>query len=198
MIAIRIIAIMMMAGIVFWACALALFVHLIPRTPVGDSVSTQAIVVLTGGSLRIAYGFELLEKDKAEHLFISGIGKNLKLADVLHEHAASDRVKQLAQQGRITLGYEASSTRGNAQETAKWVQKEQIRSIRLVTANYHLPRSMMELRRAMPDVIIIPDPVFPDRFQIDGAWWKDRVTRGLLLSEFHKYLASWMLWQVGV
>ena len=178
---------------VFWCAALLLFILLIPRNPVGDSVSTEAIVVLTGGSLRISYGFELLEKGKADHLFISGIAKDLTLKDILKEHGASPAVRRMATKDkRVTLGFQADSTRGNAIETADWVNKENIRSIRLVTANYHLPRSMMELRRAMPEVIIIPDPVFPDRFQMGGQWWRDRVTRTLVLSEFHKYLAAWL------
>lgn len=178
---------------VFWVVSLAYFIHLIPRTPVGDSVTTQAIVVLTGGSLRISYGFELLEKEKAQQLFISGIAKQLTLDEVLTKHGATDRVREMAmKEHRITLGFEADSTRGNAIETADWVKKESIKSIRLVTANYHLPRSMMELGRTMPHLIIIPDPVFPDRFQMEGDWWKDTVTRTLVLSEFHKYLAAWL------
>lgn len=178
----------------FWLAAFVYFINLIPRNAVGDSVSTQAIVVLTGGSLRITYGFELLEKGKAEYLFISGIAKDLKLADVLKQHKASKKVRQIAKEdGRIILGYDADSTRGNAVETAEWVAQRHIRSIRLVTANYHLPRSIMELRRAMPTVIIIADPVFPDRFQMEGKWWQDPVTRALVFSEFHKYLASWIL-----
>jgi len=39
---------------------------------------------------------------------------------------------------RIDLGYEAKNTRGNAVEVAKWVRDHQYKSIRLVTANYHI------------------------------------------------------------
>lgn len=171
-----------------WASALVIFVKSIPRTPVGDAVTTDAIVVLTGGSLRIAYGFELLEKGKAQTLFISGVDKESDLASVMEANHANARIRKLADEGDvIVLGYQADSTRGNAVETAKWMQEEGLKSLRLVTSNYHVPRSVLEFRRAMPHIIMIADPVFPDQFTLDN-WWEDAFSRGLLIKEFHKYV----------
>lgn len=181
------------AIVVFWVSAFAHFVAIIPYTPVGDSVSTQAVVVLTGGSLRIAYGFELLEKKKAKQMFISGVAKKSNMAALLDENHASKIIRAMAASNdKIALGYEADSTRGNAEETARWMKEKRLKSMRLVTANYHLPRSLIEFRRTMPDVIIIPDPVFPEDFQL-GRWWGDGVSRHLMFSEFHKYLAAWLI-----
>ncbi len=180
------------AIVVFWVAAFVHFVAIIPYNPVGDSVSTQAVVVLTGGSLRIAYGFELLEKKKAKKMFISGVDKESDMAALLDENQASDIIRMMAKSGdTIALGYEADSTRGNADETARWMKENNLKSMRLVTANYHLPRSLIEFRRTMPGAIIIPDPVFPTDFQLD-RWWDDAVSRHLMLSEFHKYLAAWL------
>lgn len=181
----------------FWLAAFGHFLQSIPRNPVGTAVSTDAIIVLTGGSLRITYGFELLEQGKAQKLFISGVGKDSTLESLLVAHNATPRLRERLQAGEveIALGHVADSTRGNAEETARWIADEQIRSLRLVTSNYHLPRSMKEFRRLMPDVIMIPDPVFPDSFKYD-EWWRDSLSRTLILSEFHKYVVSWLYWEV--
>ena len=63
------------------------------------------------------------------------------------------------------------------------------RSLRLVTAFYHLPRSLFEFRRAMPDVEIVPNPVFPPVLQ-DGKWWQRPATASLVVMEYNKYLAA--------
>jgi uncharacterized SAM-binding protein YcdF (DUF218 family) len=63
---------------------------------------------------------------------------------------------------RITLGHLADDTVGNAEETKVWVRANTIRSIRLVTASYHMRRSLWEFQHAMPDVSLIAHPVFPD------------------------------------
>src|SRR5690606_842180 len=61
----------------------------------------------------------------------------------------------------ITLGRIATSTRGNGQEIGEWARQKGIGSLRVVTAGYHMPRALLELRRNMPDVILLPHPVQP-------------------------------------
>src|SRR3546814_14678895 len=63
------------------------------------------------------------------------------------------------------LGYEADNTRGNAVETAAWMKDQDFTSLRLVTATYHMPRSLLEFRRPMPDIEIVPHPVFTQHFR---------------------------------
>ena len=62
-------------------------------------------------------------------------------------------------------------------------------SILLVTSNYHLLRSVNEFEELMPGLNITPVPVISDDFNIDN-WWQNAESRRLLLSEYHKYLAS--------
>lgn len=182
---------------IFWLTALVHFVNIIPRNSVGDSVTTDAIVVLTGGSLRVAYGFELLAKGKARKLFITGVSREVSVDELMAKNNAPETLRDDAQnEDVIALDFNAESTRSNAYEAAKWMEEKQLRSLRLVTANYHLPRSLIEFRRAMPNIIIVPDPVFPERFTLDN-WWNDPVSRELILSEFHKFLAVW-LWSAVV
>ncbi|MDP6952784.1 MAG: YdcF family protein, partial [Alphaproteobacteria bacterium] len=72
---------------------------------------------------------------------------------------------------------------------AAWMAKEGYRSLRLVTAAYHMPRSLLEFHRAMPDLRLIPHPVFPDSVRLD-AWWRHPGTVALLASEYAKYLLA--------
>lgn len=62
-------------------------------------------------------------------------------------------------------------------------------SLRLVTAWYHMPRSLLEFRRAMPDIEIIPHPVFSEEAISQNSWgWRGTVP--VLIGEYGKYLAA--------
>jgi uncharacterized SAM-binding protein YcdF (DUF218 family) len=63
------------------------------------------------------------------------------------------------------------------------------RSLFLVTENYHMPRALIEVRRAVGDVEIIPYPVRQAPY-LQQQWWRDeRAVRGLFL-EYTKYLLA--------
>src|SRR5207245_2185250 len=112
--------------------------------------TTDAVVVLTGGSLRVRSGLELLAEGKAKKLFISGVYPATDAAALLRaEHQSSAQLDCC-----IVLGHSADNTLGNALETAAWMRRERFHSLRLVTAAYHMPRSLLEFRRAMPDIRI--------------------------------------------
>ena len=89
----------------------------------------------------------------------------------------------------VVLGHEADNTLGNAQETARWMHSQGFRSLRLVTAWYHMPRSLLEFGRAMPEIDIVAHPVFPEQVKSEH-WWAWRGTAMLLISEYAKYLAA--------
>jgi uncharacterized SAM-binding protein YcdF (DUF218 family) len=158
-----------------------------------DLEATQAIVVLTGGSERVATGIGLLESGKGKKLFISGVHKNLSLESVLRALPVPTDMRACC----IVLGYQAGSTAGNAEETRAWMAIEGFTSLRLVTANYHMPRSLLLFRTEMPDATIIPHPVAPDNVKFD-EWWKHPGTISLLATEYGKYLiATFELWLNG-
>lgn len=167
-----------------WMAGLISHAQKVPETVLNISERTDAIVVLTGGSERIAKGVELLERELASQLFISGVAPSVTVADLLSSGLQSQ--KKLS--GKITVGSEAEDTPGNAIETAIWALDNSVRSIRLVTAAYHMPRALLELERTMPAVKIIPHPVFPEQVKTD--WWLYPGTASLLAREYSKYLYS--------
>ena len=156
---------------------------------------TDAVVVLTGGPLRIREGLDLLEKGKAKKLFVSGVSRRVDLAELLR--TAQTRPESVA--CCIALGHDAEDTTGNAAETRQWMEHEGFHSLRLVTANYHMQRSLLEFRYAMPDMTIVPNPVFPESFK-RNHWWAWPGTFALIVSEYQKDLAAgaryWLITEV--
>jgi uncharacterized SAM-binding protein YcdF (DUF218 family) len=181
----------MLAAVVTWFVGLALFVYSIPSTTTANDTSTDAIIVLTGGPKRVARGFDLLGRDKAHTLFISGVGKDTTLNDLLDKYG-NDAVREKVKQGvaRVVLDYRADSTFRNAHEAAQFIREKNLIVVRLVTANYHMPRSLLEFEGVLPRLVIIPDPVLTDSFH-PTQWWQDNVSRQMILLEYHKWLAVW-------
>ncbi len=140
---------------------------------------TDAIVVLTGGPKRVEEGLKLLKAGAAPKLFISGVNKDVKVHELLKSQEANPAV---------TLGYEAIDTKGNADETAPWVRENKIKSLRLVTSSYHIPRALLELGRQLPDVTILAHPVKTgDEYDIKAkGYW------ALTFGEYNKTLATWI------
>lgn len=173
---------------VVWLYGLNSFVRQIP-TGVNDNESkADAIVILTGGSRRFEEGLKLLYNENAEKLFVSGVGEDVTLANMLLLSTyVPVNIAHLAK--KIELGYEAKNTKGNAEEVYNWIRENKISSIRLVTANYHMKRSIIEFDKKMPDIKIIPHPVMPEQFVLE-KWWQRKSMKKLLISEYNKYLVT--------
>lgn len=175
------------AGVVLaisWLAGLIWFAEIVTRLEPQPG-NTDAIVVLTGGSERVAEGIALLAAGSARLLFVTGVPDGVTGETLLSSVGTAQR--ELLP--RIVLGHTAQDTAGNAAETAGWVEREGVTSVRLVTANYHMPRSLLEFRRAMPNISILPNPVFPDSFK-DREWWRWPGTLGLMVREYDKYLMA--------
>jgi uncharacterized SAM-binding protein YcdF (DUF218 family) len=151
-------------------------------------------VVLTGGGDRIAAGLALLEAGKAKRLFISGVHPGFGIGDLLKlaRSAPGAKAPDAAVTTRIDFGDTAGDTFGNAVESADWMRNNHFHSMRLVTADYHMRRALIEFHMAAPDIEIIPNPVQPSASITGGGWWHDKAAFDLLASEYAKYLvAKW-------
>lgn len=142
--------------------------------------------MLTGGAGRIAEGLRLLEADPQARLLVSGVHPATMLA-ALERPPGLDMTALAA---RVTLGREALSTRGNAEEAAAWVRAEGISTLVVVTAGYHMPRALLLLRRALPDVLLVPHPVTPPALR-EPRWWLRPSLLRLAAAEYTKLLAAW-------
>lgn len=170
-----------------WALSFMSFVQsivLIEETSAQtQSIKTDAIVVLTGGSERVETGMKLLTSGSGKKLLISGVHKKLGLN---HIPGLTDYPEDLGQ-CCILLGYEADSTEGNAKETRNWIAAEGYTSLRLVTSNYHMPRSLLLFQDSMPKITIVPHPVSPQTLRIQNLSHRPG-TFSFLAVEHLKYL----------
>jgi uncharacterized SAM-binding protein YcdF (DUF218 family) len=171
------------AGLVLFALiGLVAFVATLPRVAAGREIApADGIVALTGDNGRLIPAVELLEKNKGARLLITGV----------YPKTTKEKLKTLTQGGErfdccADLGFEATSTRGNAREAASWVNAHRYKSLIVVTADYHMPRSLLEFRAAMPDVRMEPYAVADDaRPTLLHAWrrWSE---------EYGKYIAAYL------
>lgn len=159
------------------------FLARLPVNEVKPPHDADGIVVLTGGSSRISDAMELLAVGYGKRLLISGVHPTNGVSDI--QRSLPDSQPLLA--CCVDLDRSAVNTRSNAVETRRWVRERGFRSLIVVTSNYHMPRAIVELSHAMPDVALIPFPVVGDKWN-DEPWWTSGAAMRLLMLEYAKYV----------
>lgn len=153
-----------------WVLGFAWFALLLPQP--SDAVETDAVVVLTGGPNRIDRGIAILKAGDAKKMLISGVDRDVRPSELAAQYPGSDRLFDCC----IDLGFQSVDTRSNALETARWVARNKVKSIRLVTHDWHMRRARFELDHALPDGIAVTS---------DAVSTKPSL--GALLKEYNKY-----------
>ena len=154
-----------------WMLGFIWFAVLLPQ-PL-DSRPTDAIVVLTGGAGRIDRGIALLEADTAKRMLISGVDRSVRPGELAAEYDTPEALFACC----ITLGREAIDTRSNAIETARWLERRDYKTVRLITTDWHMRRAALELRQALPERVAIVYDAVPSRPSLT-----------ILMREYNKYL----------
>lgn len=180
----RAVALVVVAAAVVWLFGLFVFIERIPQFA-ADTRTTDAVVVLTGGPGRIEHGAQLLTEGKAAQMLISGVGTDVRPRDLLSPEQVPDALLDCC----VTLGRAARNTHENAIETAGWAASRNVSSIRLVTADFHMPRSVLEFEAGLQGFEILPEPVGSDNIRRD-RWWLRPATATLFAGEYSKYLAA--------
>ena len=145
-----------LAGLVLAIADFVLFANRAANADRSPDVTADAIVALTGGSgLRIAAGVELVGKGRGRRMLISGVNPDVPKADLIALAGGSEEVWACC----VDIGYMAETTLGNADETAAWAYERGYKSLIIVTSDYHMPRSLIVLKKAMPDLELIAWPV---------------------------------------
>ncbi len=146
---------------------------------------SAAIVVYTGGSSRIEEAARLLKQGKGKRLLISGVHPKTSNDSLMKRSGIEPDLFNCC----VDIDKQAPDTHGNAVETRKWSTANGYDSLIIVTSTYHMPRSILETHRMLPDVKLIPFAVATHEF--DGnRWYRDKNTLRLLLSEYSKYIAT--------
>lgn len=153
-----------------WILGFVWFALLLPQP--SDAVKTDAVVVLTGGANRIDRGLDILRAGDAKRMLISGVDRDVRPPELAAQYEGSARLFDCC----IDLGFQSVDTRSNALETARWVARNKVKSVRLVTHDWHMRRARFELDNALPkSVSITSDAV------------STKPSFGALLKEYNKY-----------
>jgi len=154
-------------------------------SPAPEPERADAIVALTGPSAeRVNAAIRLLEQDKGERVLISGVNPEVRREELRALTPGSNRLFNCC----VDLGFEAETTTGNAAEIAAWTRSKGYDSLIVVTSDYHMPRSLMEIRSAAPGVELTPYAVETPSLD-DSRWWRAAVTARRMTLEYMKYLA---------
>lgn len=117
-----------------------------------EITSVDAAIVLTGGPDRLTDAARLLSTGVTKHLLISGVGGRADLDDLVRVAPSLAPYSSCC----VDLGHQAQNTRGNAEEAALWARDKNYKSLAIVTAGFHLPRAMLEVRALLPDRTLYP------------------------------------------
>lgn len=178
------IAIAAALAVAVWLLGYLRFIYTLPEVP--DALEkAQGIVALTGGAERIVVAIHLLNADKGDRLLISGV----------HANTTTEDLKKLVDDPGarfsccVDIDRAARNTVGNAIETARWAQRNGYGSLIVVTARYHMPRSLLELHHAMPNVTLTPYPVLGGKTRVED-WWRSPSMAKVLAAEYTKCLVA--------
>jgi len=179
-------AAILMILILLWTAGLVTFAARIERsTPTEEPEPADAVVALTGNATaRITAAVKLLEIGKGDRLLVSGVNPDVTRRELKDVSKATQRIYDCC----VDLGFKAENTRGNAQETAAWSRLHGYDQLLVVTADYHMPRALLELRGAMPGAKLTGYPV--KTAELDASsWWKTSNGARRMIVEYSKYLA---------
>ncbi len=155
-------------------------------------VQTDAIVVLAGGKGRIEEGIRLFRAQRGKWLFLVGVDPMVRKSE-LYKPLPGDPLSE-----NVILEKSSRNTFENALYSRDILLEKKVRSVLLITSRYHLKRSALLFRNALPaELEIYPYPV--DSSKIRQDWWFHVGTFRLLFSEFYKYclLRAFFLFSPG-
>lgn len=153
----------------------------------------DGIVVLTGGAQRVERAIRLLESGEGRRLLISGVNPGTGAISLSRLTGAEPDLFECC----VDLDYAALDTIGNARMTVEWAHEHDLSHLVLVTSDYHIPRSLIELEGWDDAPVIIPYPVSPDKlWQADGL--PTRLGLRLLASEYVKVIAAKARMAIGI
>lgn len=161
------------AVVILWALGFLWFAVALPGP--AEAARTDAVIVPTGGAGRIERGLEIMRGGEARIMLVTGVDREVKRSEFAQQFGVSPALMDCC----VSLGFTAVDTRGNASETAEWVRTRRVRSLRLVTTDWHMRRAANEVLQALPDDIVVVRDAVPSQ----PSFY-------MLFLEYHKLIAS--------
>jgi uncharacterized SAM-binding protein YcdF (DUF218 family) len=172
-----------------WFSGLLAFAARVQReTPAPLPAPAQGIVALTGAgsNTRISEAVSLLQDGYGRRLLVSGVNPVASREDIRDLSRAVRRLYDCC----VDLGFTAADTVGNARETTAWARAMRYDRLIVVTADFHMPRAMLELNAVLRGTGITAE-TYPVATPVLKArdWWRHPGAARLMVVEYCKYLA---------
>ncbi|RNC70079.1 MAG: YdcF family protein, partial [Desulfuromonadales bacterium] len=120
------------------------------------------------------------EQNGGGYLYLIGVDPLVKKQELFKDREG----ESLAE--RVILEKASRNTLENALYSRELIERNDVRSIRLITSRYHMKRATVIFRNVLPkDIAIYPHPV--DSRNLKEEWWSHGGSFRLLFSEFYKY-----------
>ena len=157
-------------------------------TPAPVPEAADGIVALTGANSneRIAAAVGLLTERRGGRVLVSGVNREVTREQLRTVSGSVRRIYDCC----VDLGFSAYDTIGNARETADWARAMRFTSLIIVSADYHMPRAMLELTAVMrgTGVTLQAYPAATSALR-SSRWWRNPGSARLMVVEYCKYLA---------
>jgi uncharacterized SAM-binding protein YcdF (DUF218 family) len=160
--------------------------------PPRDVAAVDAIVVLTGGAQRIDEAMSLFNRGVGKRVLISGVNPATTGRQIMNFTEGSDALFECC----VDIGHDAIDTIGNANETARWISRHEFDHVLVVTNDYHIPRSLLELRHVDPETTFTAYPVALPGLKSENWLTRPDVMR-ILINEYAKYTWAWVRQAAG-
>ena len=172
-------------AVLLWGVGLFAFADRVRAiTPAPEPAAADGVVALTGPSAeRINAAVRLLEQGKGQRLLVSGVNREVRREELRALTPGSSRLFDCC----VDLGFDAEDTLGNAQEIAAWARAKDFDSLIVVTSDYHMPRSLLEIRGMAPEVALTAHAVRTPSLDSDN-WWRSPADARRMALEYNKYL----------
>ncbi|PLK26685.1 YdcF family protein [Novosphingobium sp. TH158] len=148
----------------------------VPPAPAGAQ-KTDAIVVLTGGEGRIGRALKMQAKGYSRRIFVAGVDKKVRPREFAAEYGVSGGTMACC----VVLDFKSVDTISNASEAAFWIAANKVKSVRLVTSDWHMRRAALELSRIAPNELTIVRDAVPSAPSFET-----------LVLEYNKFLARYV------
>ncbi|MEP5701367.1 MAG: YdcF family protein [Sneathiella sp.] len=168
-----------------WTGACFFYVKEITDPGLSSTQGADGIVVLTGTPARLKLGFDLLKEGAGKRILISGVNRSVSKEELRIAMKESDQLMNCC----VDLGRLAKDTVGNAYEASLWAEEHDFKDLIIVTSAYHMPRSLIEIKRQIPDMTLHAYAPQGDAAELQN-WWRRPKVIYVLAAEFNKYIVS--------
>ena len=142
--------------VLLYAIGFVFFAFTLGRPAPANAASTDAAVVLTGGSGRIEHAVDVVRDGKAKRLLVAGADPSVTKADLTRRIPGSGKLIKCC----VDLGSESVDTRTNAEEAQRWLVQHRFQSVRLITSDWHMRRARYEFDKVLgPKYRLVTDGV---------------------------------------